>query len=143
MDKVKVSKSNLKDRIIKEMTVDHSNALDRNFSLARQFIRITRDGKVDILVKDKISGKEKIKLYLIGKLYAKEAGYATTDDVGNKELMDEIGIPKGSVLPWVSSLKNKNQIREVRKGKYVHHCIPLNLVERTLSRIEQKIKKSV
>ena len=65
----------LKKRIIEEMTVDYSNALEKIFDLAKQFIRITKDGKVFILFKDKLSGKEQILLYLIGKLYAKEAGF--------------------------------------------------------------------
>ena len=62
----------LRKKIIDEMTVNYSNALEKNFDLAKQFIRITQDGKVDILHKEKFGGKEQILLYLIGKLYAKE-----------------------------------------------------------------------
>jgi len=141
MDKQK--ENGLKKMIIEEMTVDYSNALEKNFDLAKQFIRITKDGKVDILFKDKLSGKEKILLYLIGKLYAKEAGFAATDDVGNKELMDELGIPKGSLLPWLKDLRDENKIKQVKKGRYTHHSIPVNLVERTLKSTERKLKKSI
>jgi hypothetical protein len=143
-DKMDKQKENgLKKMIIEEMTVDYSNALEKNFDLAKQFIRITKDGKVDILFKDKLSGKEKILLYLIGKLYAKEAGFAATDDVGNKELMDELGIPKGSLLPWLKDLRDENMIKQVKKGRYTHHSIPVNLVERTLKSTEIKLKKSI
>lgn len=141
MDKQK--DNNLKKRIIEEMTVDYSNALEKNFDLAKQFIRITKEGKVDILFKDKLSGEEQILLYLIGKLYTKEAGFIATDDVGNKELMDELGVPKGSLLPWLKRLRDKNRIKQVKKGRYTHHVIPVNLVERTLKSVERKIKKSV
>lgn len=141
MDKQK--ENGLKKMIIEEMTVDYSNALEKNFDLAKQFIRITKDGKVDILFKDKLSGKEKILLYLIGKLYAKEAGFAATDDVGNKELMDELGIPKGSLLPWLKDLRDENKIKQVKKERYTHHSIPVNLVERTLKSTERKLKKSI
>ena len=141
MDKQK--ENGLKKMIIEEMTVDYSNALEKNFDLAKQFIRITKNGKVDILFKDKLSGKEKIILYLIGKLYAKEAGFAATDDVGNKELMDELGIPKGSLLPWLKDLRDENKIKQVKKGRYTHHSIPVNLVERTLKSTERKLKKSI
>lgn len=133
----------LKKRIIEEMTVDYSNALEKNFDLAKQFIRITKDGKVDILFKDKLSGKEQILLYLIGKLYSKEAGFTATDDAGNKEVMDELGIPEGSLLPWLKDLRDKNKIKQVKKGRYTHHSIPINLVEKTLKSVEKKIKKSV
>lgn len=134
---------NLKEKIIREMTVDYSNTLEKLFDLTKQFIRITRDGKVDIRVKDKISGKEKILLYMIGKLYAKEAGLTATDDVGNKELMDELGVPEGSLLPWLKELRDKNKIKQVKKGRYTHHNIPVNLVEKTLKSIERKLRKSI
>ena len=143
-DKMDKQRNNdLKKRIIEEMTVNYSSALERNFDLAKQFIRITEDGKVDILFKDKLSGKEQILLYLTGKLYAKEAGFIATDDVANKELMNELGIPEGSLLPWLKDLRDKNKIKQVKKGRYTHHSIPVNLVEKTLKSVERKIKKSV
>jgi hypothetical protein len=135
-------RADLKKRITEEMTVDYSNALEKNFDLAKQFIRITKDGKVDILFKDKLSGKDQIILYLIGKLYAKEAGFITMDDVANKELMDKLGIPQGSLLPWLKDLRDKNRIKQVKRGQYTHHNIPVSLVERTLKTVEKKIKKS-
>jgi len=137
-----VQKQNsLKLRIIEEMTVDYSNALEKSFNLAKQFIRITKEGKVDILHKDKLSGKEQILLYLIGKLYAKEGGLTANDDVGNKELMDEMGIPSGSLLPWLLTLRKENKIKQVKRGKYTHHGIALNWVEKILKNVEKKMKK--
>ena len=140
MDNKKENK--LKERIIDEMTVNHSDALGKNFDLARQFIRITRDGKVDVLVKDKVTGLEMILLYLIGKLYAKEAELTPTDDVGNNELMNELGIPQGSLGRWLKDLRDTNRIRQISRGKYAYHAIALNVVERTLKSIEKKIAKS-
>ena len=89
---MKNTSEELKKRIHEEMLVDYSNALEKNFDLAKSFIRLTNKGKIDVIIKDKINGKEQILLYLIGKLYSKEAGFSDTDDVGNKELMDELGI---------------------------------------------------
>jgi hypothetical protein len=139
----KEEQANLKKRIIEEMTVDYASALERNFDLAKQFIRITKEGKIDILFKDKLSGKEQILLYLIGKLYAKEASFVATDDVGNKEFLDELGIPSGSLLPWLKDLRDNKKIKQVKKGKNVHHGIAVNMVERTLKVIESKIKKNL
>ncbi|MBM3118963.1 MAG: hypothetical protein FJ006_05330 [Chloroflexi bacterium] len=133
--------NDLRKKIIEEMTSDYSSALEKNFDLARQFIRITTDGKVDVLVKDKLTGKEAILLYLIGKLYAKEAGYAATDDVGNEELMDELGVRIGSLLPWLKDLRDDKQIKQIRRGKYTYHTIMLNEVENTLKDIAVKIEK--
>jgi len=134
--------NNLKTRIIEELTTDYSSALERNFDLAKQFIRITKEGKVDIPAKDKLRGKEQILLYLIGKLYAKEATFAATDEVGNKELLNELGIPEGSLLPWLKDLRDTNKIKQVKKGRYAYHVIPINLVERTLKGVEERVKKS-
>lgn len=130
----------LKRKIIEEMTVEYSGTLEKNFELAKQFIRITKDGKVDILVKDKVSGQERILLYLIGKLYAKEAGLAPSDTVGNKELMNELGIPEGSLLPWLMALRKKPGIKQVKEEKQVTHYIPINIVETVLKTIEKKLK---
>ena len=133
--------NNLRTRISQEMTVEYSGSLEKNFDLAKQFIRITKQGKVDILARDKFIGKERILLYLVGKLYAKEAGLATTNEVGNKELLDELGIPEGSLLPWLKDLRGTNKIKQAKKGRYTYHFIPINLVERTLRSMEEKVRR--
>ena len=132
---------NFKQKIIEEMTVDYANALEKNFNLAKQLTRITKDGKVDVIVKDKLTGKENILLYLIGKLYAREAELTVTDDVGNQELMDELGIPKGSLLPWLKDLREENKINQITRGKYTYHAIALNVLEKTLKEIIKKVSK--
>jgi hypothetical protein len=139
----KGSVDDLKKRIIEEMTVDYSSALEKNFDLAKQFVRITKEGKVDVQFREKLTGQQRMLLYLIGKLYAKEAGLTATDDVGNKELMNELGIPEGSLLPWLKALREKKKIKQVKRGRYAHHGISLNVVEKTLTSIEKKLKKNI
>lgn len=131
----------LKNKILAEMTSSYTNALDKNFGLAKKFIRITSEGFVEVLVKDKISGKEQILLYLIGKVYAKEAGLSSIDEVENSELMRELGIPLGSLLPWLKSLKEENKIKPIRKGKLVNHVASINLFEKILVSIDEKLIK--
>lgn len=131
----------LREKILAEMTSSYTNALDKNFELAKKFIRITSEGFVEVLVKDKISGKEQILLYLIGKVYAKEAGLSITDEVENNEILRELGIPMGSLLPWLKSLKEENKIRPVRKGKLVNHVASINLIEKILVNIDEKLTK--
>lgn len=134
------AKRGLKERIREEMMADYANILERNFELAKQFIHVTSDGKVDVLLRDKLTGKEQILLYLIGKLYAKLADYTPTEDVGNKELVNELGIPIGSLLPWLKTLRDSNKIRSIKRGKYTNHVIPISLVERVLRFVDKKIK---
>ncbi|MFX0210117.1 MAG: hypothetical protein ACFFDT_29315 [Candidatus Hodarchaeota archaeon] len=133
-------KENLRKRILEEMTIDYSKVLEQNFDLARQFIRLTKEGDVEVLVKEKVTGEEKIRLYLIGKLYAKEAGLTSTEDVGNQEFMDNLGIPSGSLLPWLKSLRDENKINQVKRERHTYHSIPIGLVDKTLKVIEKKIK---
>ncbi len=133
----------LKKKILDEMTVNYADNLEKNFDLAKQFVRITKEGKVDVLVKDKVSGKEQIMLYLIGKIYAKEAGLAETDEVGNDEMMQELGIPVGSLMPWLKDLRDKNIIRQIRRERKVYHTVPVNQIEAILTALEKKLKKEV
>ena len=130
----------LKQRIMEEMTVNYSNALEKNFDLAKQFIGITREGKIEVKVKDKVTGIETILLYLIGKIYAKEVELVSTSDASNQELMEELGIPKGSLLPWQKSLRDAKKIYQIKSSEGVNHAIAPNMVERTLKEIDQKLR---
>jgi hypothetical protein len=134
-------RGNLRERIIKEKAAEYENALDRNFDLAKQLIRITKDGKVEIAFKENLSGKDRILLYLVGKLYAKHAELSSSENAGNNKLMDELGIPEGSLLPWLMDLRKDPGIKEIKQGKYVFHYIPIHLVEPTLRKIDETIKK--
>jgi hypothetical protein len=133
--------SELKKKILEEMTVEYSSNLEKNFDLAKQFIRITREGTIDVLVKDRVGGTDQLLLYFIGKMYAKEAGLAMTDEVGNSELMEELGIPIGSLMPWLKELRDKNRIKQVKRDNKAYHTIPVNLVESTLKAIQVKVHK--
>ena len=130
----------LKSRIVSEMTDDYSNALERNFDLAKQLLRVTKEGKVSVLFKDKLTGEEQITLYLIGKLYAKEAGFIEKQEVDNKELMEELSMPKGSLLPGLKNLRYKKKVKQIKIGRNVLHTIPVNLVEKNLKDIGNKLK---
>src|SRR5438093_13407468 len=105
------AQAHLKKRILEEMSVQHSAILGENFELAKQYVRVREDGYVEVLVRDRLTGKEQILLYLVGKLYAKEAELATDEMVGTAELMDQLGIPEGSLFPWLKELRDNNQIR--------------------------------
>jgi len=133
-------KEELKKRILEEMMIDYADELAKNFNLAKQFIRITREGKVKVLVKDEVSGKERILLYLIGKMYAKEAGLAETEEVENKELMEELAIPEGSLFPWLKELREENKIKQIRREGKVYHIVPVNQIEEILGAIDKKVR---
>ena len=130
-----------KKKILEEMTVDYSNTLEKNFDLAKQFVRVTKDGHVDVLIREKIGGRDQILLYLIGKMYAKEAGLAPSDEVGNEELERELRIKTGSLLPWLKELRDANKVKQIRRERNVYHSLPANQIESTLRVLESKVKK--
>jgi hypothetical protein len=133
--------TDLKKKILEEMTVEYSNVLEKHFTLAKQFVRVTRDGTVDVIVKDKVPGTDRVLLYLIGKLYAKEAGLAVTDEVGNNELRGQLGVPVGSILPWLKELRDSKNVKQIKREKKVYHTVPINQIESVLKSIEKKVHK--
>jgi len=130
----------LKKRVLGEMTVDHRGALERNFELAKKHVKITQDGKVELIHKDRMGGKPQIVMYMIGKLYAKEAGLAEAEDVGNEELTTELGIPGGSLRPWLAELRKENKVRAAKRGRYTYHAVQLHVVEKELRAVDVLIQ---
>jgi len=131
----------LKKRILDELSTDQSGVLDRCFAYAKEVLRISPDGKVEVLNRDKLTGKEQILAYLIGKLYAKEVDLAAAEDVGHKELANELGIPMGSLAPWLKALKESSMIRPVKRNRYTNYAVQINVVERVLKQLAGKAKR--
>lgn len=134
-------KGSLEERIRNEMTVDYHDALEKNFETAKELIAITPDGKISLRKSAGLGGEDKILLYLIGKVYAKKVGFTTDEKVANEELMNELGIKQGSLLPWLKFLRDKNLIKNELKGNKAYHYITHNHIERMLNEITKKIQK--
>lgn len=137
------AQAQLKKRILEEMTVKHSAILTESFELAKQYVRVMEDGYVEVLVKDRVTGKEQILLYLVGKLYAREAGLATDEMVGTAELLDRLGIPEGSLFPWLKELRDNNQIRQVKRENNVFTSVPPARVQEILTSIQKKLASNL
>jgi hypothetical protein len=54
---------NFKKRIEEELVADHANALEKNFEIVKDFIRITSSGTIEVFKKEKLTGPDKILLY--------------------------------------------------------------------------------
>jgi len=134
-------KENLRKRILEEMMADYSKVLEDSLGLAKHFVRLTKEGDVEILVKEKVTGQEMILLYLVGKLYAKEAGLTTSDEVGNEEFLENLAVPSGSLLPWLKSLRDENKIKQTKRDRYSYHSIPVSVVGETLKQLDKKLRK--
>ena len=128
-------KQKFKEVIIDGMKVDYDNVLEKNFDLAKKFIRITGSGTIDIINKENLSTNDKILIYLVGKKYAKEAQLADYEGAGNKELKDELGIPEGTLLPGIKHLRDKRMIKTIKKDGLSFHNILPNLIEKVLKKL--------
>jgi len=129
---------NLRQKIIEEMMLNSSFFLEENFYLAKKFIRLTKEGSVRILPGVKLTGQDRILLYLIGKWYAKEAGFTTSEEVGNSELMRELKMARGTLLPSLKRLREKGLLQDIKRGRLTYHRVPLEFIGRILKNIQSK-----
>jgi hypothetical protein len=131
------TEKSLKEKILKEMVADQKNALERNFELAKSFVEPTPEGKVNVLVRSnpKLDAKYNLQLYMIGKLYAKEAELCESEAVSNQEFAKELGMPDGTVKSALKELRDSNKINQVSPGL---HSIKSNLIEKILKDVESK-----
>jgi len=129
----------LAERIVNEMVADHDNALEKYFETAKKYLKLTKSGKVEILVKDKLKANEQVALYVLGKQYAKIAGLSEKDSVQNDELLTELGMPGGTLRPVLKKLREGKIIDQV-KGKKNEHVIMKNMIEKILKAVEKNVK---
>ena len=132
---------NLKEKILAEMTVDHADALEKNFETAKNLIRITSKGKTDVLEKNQFATREQILMYLIGKLYAKESELSDVNGADRTELMTELGLPGGTVDPILKKLSDERIIEKNKEGEgATQYSVSINRIEKLLKEIPQTKK---
>lgn len=130
--------ADLKKTILAEMVVDEGGALERNFLDAKQLLSLTKDGKVKLHNRELLTPSEQVLLYLIGKIYAKTAALTTSEWVGNAEILEELGLPRGTLDPALKDLRDGNRIKQKREGKLVSHSLPVHSVGRVLETLMAK-----
>lgn len=102
------------------MTVTEIDSLARNKEKVKQLIGITTDGKIIFKMDTtKLLAKETICLYMIGKVYAKIAGYIDAETVTNKELIEALRLPEGTIGYTLKELRDEKLIIAEKTG--VHH----------------------
>lgn len=129
--------TNLKERIKKEMVIDKVSILDESFDVVKNLISISNDGSVSLICSNKnLTNEDRIKLYLIGKLYSKEAEFSKEEDVTNKELEKELGLPAGSIQYSLTILRQSKEIYALTRGA---HSVYPNKIAAILETIKTKI----
>lgn len=94
--------------VLKQLLTDDNDInADELFSLLSPFIKINQTSKKIIFLDAAIqqSLKNKIILFLLGKKVLFLLNQIETDHIKPKDIIEETGMPKGSVLPTLKSLK--------------------------------------
>lgn len=105
--------------IKRELTVDIRNELNKHRENVKKLLRLMPSG--EIIIKTDvvpISSKEQIALYMIGKFYSNYVKYAKERTATNKELVDTLALPEGTVKNSLFQLRKEGSI--VSLGVGVH-----------------------
>jgi hypothetical protein len=130
----------LQDWVRREMTLEKTDLLVSVKERVARLLGVSTDGAVGFkLTAEQLTGlnaQERILLYMIGKLYAKAAGYTQEESVSNSELTADLGMPEGTV---------KSQLKVLRDARYVNsdgrgiHSLARNRMLEVLSQIENAV----
>lgn len=110
----------LKKWVKEELTVTEIDTLAKNKEKVKQLIGVTNDGRIIFKVDtSRLLAKEIICLHMIGKAYAQIAGYTDTEAVTNKELIETLRLPEGTIGYTLKELRDEKVIVSEKTG--VHH----------------------
>ena len=129
----------LKKWVKEELTVTEVNELTRHKEKVKELIGITSDGMIVFKVDStKLTAKEIICLYMIGKVYAHVAGYIDEESVSNKELIEALNLPEGTIGRALKELRDRKFIIAEKTGI---HRILYDKIEDILEDILNKVRK--
>ena len=130
----------LEDWIRSELTVDIAQELAKHKDTIKNFIKLIPDGSVLVINQKSLTAKDKVALYMIGKLYANYVRYSNEKAVRNKELEDALGLPEGTVKNVLFRLRKENYVVSVEEGV---HQIKFDRIGDILNEIKgKKLRKS-
>lgn len=106
--------SKLNEWIRQELTVDIESELSKYKEKVKTLISLTPSGEV-LIKRNDLTAKQKILIYLIGKAYANIVNYSE-GTATNKELMDSLHLPEGTVKYTLFELRNEGLVLSVKSG---------------------------
>jgi len=124
----------LGEKVRQKLTVDEGELSDWQLDALRNYIGLTKDGKVIFMVeRSKLSQRHRILLYSIGKYLAHEAGYASEPYVTVEELANELGLRFTDTGIKCSELWREGLLLSIEKGYRVllHRAVETILIELT------------
>ena len=97
--------STLDKWIKQELTVDLETELSKHKEKVKALLQLTPSGEI-LIKRSDLKAKQKIIAYMIGKVYAKFAKYSGDSVITNKELVDALVMPEGTVKHTLFGLRN-------------------------------------
>lgn len=133
--------SSLRDWARRELTVKKSDILWEARDRIARLVGISTDGSVSFRIPaedlEKLTTRERILLYMVGKLYSEAAGYTDDATVSNSELAQNLGMPDGTVKSQLKVLRDRRYIKAVQAGT---HSISADRILDALSSVEAKVE---
>ncbi|MCS6770004.1 MAG: hypothetical protein NZ570_06180 [Candidatus Caldarchaeum sp.] len=124
-------------RKLKELIIDEEELSAALVDRARRFIRLTRDGRVVLMIpKDKLPLRSQILLYLMGKRLARELGLVEKDVASIEEISGAVGAEYFSVAARLKELKDQYMVLAVERGGYT---VQLAKLQELLDSVEKSI----
>jgi len=105
----------LREWIKRELVGDPAEELAKHKERVKNLLRLTPEGKV-IIKRANLPARSLVALYYIGAAYAKIGGLRDDDSVSNKEIIEVLNLPEGTVHPKVKELRDGHLITAVKDG---------------------------
>jgi hypothetical protein len=121
-----------------ELLAGEADELNKNKDRIKKLLRLTPDGHV-LLENQKLTARSQIGLYYIGAAYAAVGELRENDVVANKEIIERLGLPEGTVKPRVKELRDGRFIESVEGGhrsSYARVGLFLDGVESEVSKMK-------
>ena len=130
----------LKELIREQLMIDEQNLISDVLPKAKEFIRLTKDGKPVIIAdRSRIPKIYHVLLYLFGKKLAYLAELTDSPGASIKEISSALDFPENYTRALLSELLSKGFIERSERGIYVAETMRM---KEAISTIEAKLRGS-
>jgi len=130
----------LKELIREQLMIDEQNLISDVLPKAKEFIRLTKDGKPVIIAdRSRIPKIYHVLLYLFGKKLAYLAELTDSPGASIKEISSALDFPENYTRALLSELLSKGFIERSERGIYVAETMRM---KEAISMIEAKLRGS-
>lgn len=105
----------LEEWVKRELTIDLESELSKHKEKVKSLVKLSPSGEV-IVKNAGLSAKQKVLAYLIGKAYSNFAKYSSDIAVTNRELVNALRLPEGTVKYNLHELRNEGLITAKEEG---------------------------